>query len=65
MHSETYNEYVVHFNGDRAGSATITNTITGESMDVPCTLLLNFGANYVREKRMRQIEDMELDELLS
>ena len=52
----------IHHNGDYSGEAIVTDGTS--EVTVPCDLLLSFAAEFVRTKKIAELEQMEAAQLL-
>lgn len=65
MHSfTTKNGTRFHHNGDYSGDVII-DARGFSDITLPCVDLLEFTANYVRQKRISQLENASLEEILN
>ena len=53
----------IFYNSDFSGESTILNIKTGKEMEVNTQDLINFVAEYIRDDKIRKIEEMDADEL--
>jgi hypothetical protein len=66
MHTFTKGNFTVQHNSDFSGSATIVNTETRESIQVPCKFFLEWVAyKFVLPERVSKLEGAEWRELLT
>lgn len=64
MHTFEGKAVRIHHNGDYSGNCFIYDKEKDIEIEIPCDDLLNFAAEYVRKKRLCEIENMDLEDLL-
>lgn len=64
MHTFTFGETFFQYNSDLSGDVQIAKRNGHETLDVPGEALIAFIAYYVRNQRIREIEDMDDAEVL-
>lgn len=64
MHSFNGKSCTIHYNGDFSGEVIICNKNDHTEMRVDSQDLINFVAEYVRSKKVSQLENMNSDEIL-
>ena len=64
MHTYKGKTLIIHHDGDYEGECYIVDKETKTQIKVSCEDLLEFAAEYVRSKRISEIENMDTDELL-
>lgn len=62
MHTTHSNDTTFVHHGDYSGDVIINHG--GDSIEVPAEDLLSFAAEYVRQHRIRQLEEASIDEML-
>lgn len=65
MHTYKGKSLVIHHDGDYKGECYIVDKETKTKIKVTCEDLLDFAAEYIRSKRITEIENMCTDELLN
>ena len=64
MHTYKGKSLIIHHDGDYKGECYIVDNETKTQIKVSCEDLLEFAAEYVRTKRISEIEKMDTNELL-
>ena len=64
MHTFNGKSCNIHYNRDFSGEAIIYNKNDNTEMRVELDDLINFVAEYVRSKRVNQLENMNSDDIL-
>lgn len=64
MHSFNGKSCTMHYNGDFSGEVTICNKNDNTEVHVDAQDLINFVAEYVRSKKVSQLENMNSNEIL-
>lgn len=64
MHTFNGNSCNIHYNSDFSGEAIIYNKNDNTEICVDSQDLINFVAEYVRSKKVSQLENMDSDEIL-
>lgn len=64
MHTFNGKSCNIHYNSDFSGEAIIYNKNDNTEMRVELDDLINFVAEYVRSKRVNQLENMNSDDIL-
>ena len=56
----------IHHNGDFSGDAIVSRDASPKNIEVmvPCSLLLEFAAEFVRAKKIAELEQMDAAQLL-
>ena len=62
MHTFDFKGGYIHYNSDRSGMAIIGES--GNRVDVPCQVLVDFVAHLVAMSRVEAIEGMSSEEVL-
>ncbi len=65
MHTYKGKSLIIHHDGDYKGECYIVDKETKTQIKVSCEDLLDFAAEYVRSKRISEIENMSTDEILN
>lgn len=64
MHTFTGRKSLFQANSDLSGDCYIVETETGRGIDVPCDDILDFVAEYIRSRRIGEIEQMSTKDIL-
>lgn len=64
MHTFEGKAIRIHHNGDYSGNCFIYDKAKDTELEIPCEDLLDFAAEYVKPKRISEIENMSTDEVL-
>ena len=64
MHTFDGKQVRIHYNSDMSGDCFIVNKETGQRVDVSCEDILDFVANYVRNRKIEILEQMGTDDVL-
>lgn len=64
MHTFKGNKTTIHYNSDMSGECIIYNKETEQEVKVSCEDILEFVANYVREQKIGNLEQMETKDIL-
>lgn len=64
MHTFDGKQARIHYNLDMSGDCFIINKETNQRIDVPCEDILDFVANYVKNRKIDKLEQMETIDVL-
>lgn len=64
MHTFKGNKINIFHNGDYSGEIKIINKATSESMEIESEEIFKFVAEYVRSKKIQEVEGMNYNDLL-
>lgn len=64
MHTYKGESLIIHHNGDYSGECYIVDKETKTQIKVSCEDLLGFVAEYVKSKRISEIENMNMNDIL-
>ena len=64
MHTFNGNNCRIHYNSDMSGEVYISDKISDKEITVDTQDILDFVANYVRNKKIAMLEKMETETIL-
>lgn len=64
MHTFNGNSCRIHYNSDMSGEICISDKVSDKEITVNAQDILDFVANYVRNKRIARLERMETETIL-